>query len=63
MLLQIFARLHGGVRIARRAAEVAWIEQSEIRDRAARLAPDFVSLNPVYACYDLRYYGDERCER
>ena len=39
MLLRIFARLHGGVRIAQqRVAEVARIEQSEIRDRAVRLA-------------------------
>jgi hypothetical protein len=42
--------LRGGVRIAQRVAEVARIEQSEIRDRAARPAPDFVSLNPGYAC-------------
>jgi hypothetical protein len=32
-------------------ANVARIEQREIRDCAARLAPDFVSLNPGYACY------------
>ena len=51
MLLRIFARLRGGVRIAQRVAEVARIEQSEIRDRAARPAPDFVSLNPGYACF------------
>jgi hypothetical protein len=50
MPLRIFARLHGGVRIARRVAEVAGIEQSEIPDRAVRSAPDFVSLNPGYAC-------------
>src|SRR5579862_1208456 len=51
MLLRIFPRLRGGVRIARRVAEVARIEQSEIRDRAVRPAPDFLSLNPGYACY------------
>jgi hypothetical protein len=27
------------------------MEQREIRDHAARLAPDFVSLHPGYACY------------
>jgi hypothetical protein len=51
MLLRIFARLLSGVRIAQRLAEVARIEQCEIRDRAVRPAPDFVSLNPGYACY------------
>jgi hypothetical protein len=45
------SRLRGGVRIAQRVAEVARIEQSEIRDRAARPAPDFVSLIPGYACF------------
>jgi hypothetical protein len=30
------------------------MEQREIRDRAARLAPDFVSLHPGYACYNHR---------
>ena len=49
--VRIFARLHGGVRIAQRVAEVAEIEQSEIRDRAVGPAPDFVSLNPGYTCY------------
>jgi hypothetical protein len=49
--VRIFARLRGGVRIARRLAEVARIEQSEIRDRAARPAPDFVSLNPGYVYF------------
>ena len=47
--MRIFSRVRGGVRIAQRVSEVAWIEQSEIRDRAARPAPDFVSLNPGYA--------------
>jgi hypothetical protein len=50
MLLRIFARLRGGVGITQRVAEVARIEQSEIRDRAMRPAPDFVSLNLGYAC-------------
>jgi hypothetical protein len=49
--VRIFAQLRGGVRIARRVAEVARIEQSEIRDRAVRPAPDFVSLNPGYAYF------------
>jgi hypothetical protein len=52
MLLRIFAGLHGGGRIAQRVAEVARIEQSEIRVRAVRPAPDFVSLNPGHACYN-----------
>jgi hypothetical protein len=52
--VRIFAGLRGGVRIARRVAEVARIEQNEIRDRAVRSAPDFVSLNPGYACWNLR---------
>jgi hypothetical protein len=30
---------------------VARIEQGEIRDSAARFNPDFVSLNPGYACF------------
>jgi hypothetical protein len=37
----------------RKKASVARIEQSEIRVLTARLAPDFVSLNPGYACYAL----------
>ena len=48
--VRIFSGLHVGGRIAQRVAEVARIEQSEIRDRAVRPAPDFVSLNPGYAC-------------
>jgi hypothetical protein len=47
--VRIFSRLRGGVRIAQRVAEVARIEQSEIRGRAVRPAPNFVSLNPGYA--------------
>jgi hypothetical protein len=39
MLLRIFARLRGGVRIEQRVAAVARIEQHEIRDRAVRPAP------------------------
>jgi hypothetical protein len=35
-------------------ASVARIEQSEIRDCAAKPAPDFVSLNPGYACFIVR---------
>jgi hypothetical protein len=58
MLLRIFVGLHGGVRVAQRVAEVDRIEQSEIRDRAARPAPDFVSLNPGYAC--LADFQDDR---
>jgi hypothetical protein len=44
------AILDRGLSADRRNAEVARIEQREIRGRAARLAPDFVSLNPGYAC-------------
>jgi hypothetical protein len=53
MLLRIFARLHGGVRIAQRVAEVARIEQSEIRVRAARPGADFVSAYALRASADL----------
>jgi len=50
--VRIFARLRGGARIAQqRVAEVARIEQSEIRGRAAKPPPDFDSLNPGYAFF------------
>src|SRR4029077_17913644 len=45
------AILDRGLSADRRNAEVARIEQSEIRDRAVKPAPDFVSLNPGYARY------------
>src|ERR1700692_3343340 len=76
--VRIFARLHGGFRIARQPVDFrsslrtrgpVWIPacagmSERIPDCAtrnpgltARLAPDFVSLNPGYACcITTRYY-------
>jgi hypothetical protein len=43
-------RALAGLRWGSCAEPVARIEQSEIRELAVRLTPDFVSLNPGYAC-------------
>src|SRR5208282_2579960 len=39
---------HAGAFNGREGGEVVWIERSEFRDRTAKLAPDFSTLNPGY---------------
>ena len=62
MLLRIFARLRGGVRIAQRVAEVARIEQSEAHAiawawRFAPLSPTLAEIKLALAFYSIDKMG------